>query len=86
MSDLWESVENGGVELKVMGEHWYRVFGTQIVLAPEGIVQGVAATHEQAKKEAERMYRENLVKQVEQGERMAKFARAGLALLAGEPE
>lgn len=72
-------------ELRVCDDFWYRVFGNRVVLSPQGVGMGAYASTEAAKATAERMYRQNLQRQVERGNRLVLNAKRGVgdALVSG---
>lgn len=80
-STLWAETTNGRWVLRVSDEHWFMVHGSEVVLSPVGIKRAECASHEAAKREAERQYRASLEAMVKRGERLAMEGRAGLAAL-----
>jgi len=82
---LWAELPNGRWVLRVIDDHWYQADPDgAVILSPMGIRQANTLSLDEAKRTAERMYRESLVAMKRRGERDVLTANAGLAALGRE--
>lgn len=81
MSAEWVDLPDRRKQLRVCDDFWFVVDGNKVVLSPMGIGRGAFANADEALRQAERMYREELESQLRRGERLMMTARVGLRLL-----